>query len=70
MPAPAPQSLKGKMTYVIIRPGGLQSEAATGTGVLTEDTTVCGSICREDVAQLVVKALFSTKTDDKVGGCG
>ncbi|KAK9813238.1 hypothetical protein WJX72_011268 [[Myrmecia] bisecta] len=55
-----------KMDYVIIRPGGLKSEPATGTGVLTEDKTVCGAIHREDVAELVVKALFSDKTINKV----
>lgn len=80
------QEVGDKLTFVIVRPGGLKSEPATGTGVLTgawapgapqawwssqavtggwylsglpgaEDTTVCGSITREDVANLVVKAL-------------
>lgn len=55
------------MAYTIIRPGGLKSEPATGNGVLTEDTSVCGSITREDVANLVIKALLSKKTDNKVG---
>lgn len=54
------------MAYTIIRPGGLQSDAATGAGVLTEDAGVCGAITREDTAALVVKALFSAKTDNKV----
>ena len=54
------------MAYTIIRPGGLQSEAATGNGVLTESAAVCGAITREDTAALVVKALFSPKTDNKV----
>lgn len=58
------------MDYTIIRPGGLKSEAATGTGVLTEDPSVCGAIHREDVADLVIKALFSPKTDGKVGIAG
>lgn len=64
----AEQRLKeiGGMEYTIIRPGGLKNEAATGTGVLTEDPSVCGAIHREDVADLVVKALFSPKTDGKV----
>ncbi|KAL4450594.1 hypothetical protein ABPG77_000950 [Micractinium sp. CCAP 211/92] len=56
----------GKLTFVIVRPGGLKSEPATGTGVLTEDTTVCGSITRADVAELVVKALRSDKANGKV----
>lgn len=53
------------MTYTIIRPGGLQSEPATGNGVLTENVTICGAITREDVADLVIKALFSKKADNK-----
>lgn len=36
-----------------------QSEPKTGTAVLTEDTTVCGSITREDVGDLVAKCLWS-----------
>lgn len=55
-----------KMAFTIIRPGGLQTDAATGAGVLTEDASVCGAITREDTAALVVKALFSSKTDNKV----
>ncbi|KAI7838153.1 hypothetical protein COHA_008084 [Chlorella ohadii] len=55
-----------KMTFVIVRPGGLKSEPATGTGVLTEDITVCGSITREDVADLVLKALRSDLANNKV----
>ncbi|GLI62108.1 hypothetical protein VaNZ11_004691, partial [Volvox africanus] len=56
----------GKLTYVIIRPGGLVSEPATGNAIVTEDNTVSGMIHREDVAALVVKALFSKKADNKV----
>ncbi|PSC68750.1 DNA mismatch repair MLH1 [Micractinium conductrix] len=52
-----------QLTFIIVRPGGLKSEPATGSGVLTEDTTVCGSITRADVADLVVKAL---RSDNKV----
>eukprot|EP00208_Stichococcus_sp_RCC1054_P004233 CAMPEP_0206139950 /NCGR_PEP_ID=MMETSP1473-20131121/7823_1 /ASSEMBLY_ACC=CAM_ASM_001109 /TAXON_ID=1461547 /ORGANISM="Stichococcus sp, Strain RCC1054" /LENGTH=284 /DNA_ID=CAMNT_0053533905 /DNA_START=174 /DNA_END=1028 /DNA_ORIENTATION=+ len=54
------------LEYTIIRPGGLKSEPATGQGVLTEDNTVCGAVYREDVAQLVVKALLSPKAAYKV----
>ena len=54
------------MQWTIIRPGGLKSEPATGSGILTEDRSVCGAINREDVAELVVKALFSDKADGKV----
>ena len=55
------------MQWTIIRPGGLKSEPATGSGILTEDRSICGAINREDVAELVVKALFSDKSDGKVG---
>jgi len=57
----------GGMDYTIIRPGGLKNEAGTGKGVLTEDIRVCGAIHREDVADLIIKALFSSKADGKVG---
>ena len=36
-------------------------------GVLTEDASICGAINREDVAELVVKAIFSEKANGKVG---
>eukprot|EP00793_Prasinoderma_coloniale_P001306 PRCOL_00005081-RA len=56
----AEEALKASgMEYVIVRPGGLKSEPKTGTAVLTEDTTVCGSITREDVGDLVAKCLWS-----------
>lgn len=35
--------------------------------MLTEDKSVCGAIHREDVANLICDALFSTKAVDKVG---
>jgi len=54
------------MEYVIIRPGGLLSEPATDCGVLTEDIDVSGRIHREDIAQLVIKALFTDSTTNKV----
>jgi hypothetical protein len=68
----APAGMQGSpntgstMQWTIIRPGGLKSEPATGSGILTEDRSICGAINREDVAELVVKALFSDKTDGKV----
>ena len=55
-----------QMEWVIIRPGGLQSEDATNDGVLTESTDVCGAITRADVAKLVVKACFSDNANGKV----
>lgn len=56
------------MQFTIIRPGGLKTQPATGKGVLTEDVNVCGAIHREDVADLLVHALFSNKTNNKVSG--
>jgi nucleoside-diphosphate-sugar epimerase len=52
--------------WTIIRPGGLKSEPATGKAVLTEDTKAIGSIHREDVAALVLKALGSAATERKI----
>jgi uncharacterized protein YbjT (DUF2867 family) len=56
----AEQHLIGSgLTYTIIRPGGLKSEPATGNAVLTEDTSIIGSINRADVADLVCRCLNS-----------
>ena len=38
----------------------------TGSAILTEDTTAIGSIHREDVADLVVRALDSPQTERKI----
>jgi hypothetical protein len=54
------------MAFTIIRPGGLSNDPGTGSGVLTESPKVAGAITRDDVADLVVKALLSSKTDGKV----
>ncbi len=54
------------LTYTIIRPGGLLSEPATGTAVLTPDPTIAGSIHRADVAQLVCRCLISPNTQNRV----
>ena len=54
------------MQFTIIRPGGLKTQPATGRGVLTEDVNVCGAIHREDVADLLVHALFSDNATNKV----
>ena len=53
------------MAAVVVRPGGLKSAPATGTGVLTEDATVCGAIHRADVADLVVRCVLRSKADGK-----
>jgi uncharacterized protein YbjT (DUF2867 family) len=54
------------LTYTIIRPGGLKSEAATGNAVLTEDPTIAGIIHRADVAKLVFDCLNSERANNKV----
>ncbi|MEH2312262.1 MAG: SDR family oxidoreductase [Nostoc sp.] len=58
--------IASKLTYTIIRPGGLKSEPATGNGVLTEDPQIIGSINRADVAQLVVRCLNSQHANNKI----
>lgn len=57
---------KNGMEFVIVRPGGLKSEPSTGDGILTESNEICGAIHREDVADLVVKCVFSGKAANKV----
>jgi len=60
------KEVAGDLEFVIVRPGGLKSEPKTGSGVLTEDTSVCGAIHREDVAALVCQCLFKDKANGKV----
>jgi predicted amidohydrolase YtcJ len=38
----------------------------TGTAILTEDVTAIGSIHRGDVADLVIRALDSPRTEQKI----
>lgn len=52
--------------WTIIRPGGLKSEPATGSAIVTEDNLAIGTIHREDVAELVLQALTSDKTEKKI----
>lgn len=54
------------MNWTIIRPGGLKSETMTGKAILSEDTKAIGTIHREDVADLVVKALEAPNTERKI----
>ena len=54
------------LTYVIIRPGGLKTEPATGNGVVTENHRVAGTIHRADVAQLVCQCLASEAANQKI----
>jgi uncharacterized protein YbjT (DUF2867 family) len=50
----------------ILRPGGMQSEAPTGTAIKTEDHTVMGIINRSDLATLVVECLDDASTIGKI----
>ena len=52
--------------WSIIRPGGLQSEPATGKAIATLDTKCIGTIHREDVADLVVQCMESEKTTRQI----
>jgi uncharacterized protein YbjT (DUF2867 family) len=49
------------LEYTIIRPGGLTDDAATGT-VTLGDTVERGSIPREEVAAVIVAALYDPRT--------
>lgn len=60
------QQAGGQVQWTIIRPGGLKNDPPTGSGVLTTDKSIFGAINREDVADLVVKALFSDNANGKV----
>lgn len=48
-----------------IRPGGLRSEPATGRGILSDDPQMHGFIHREDVADLVRRALRDPATEGR-----
>lgn len=50
----------------ILRPGGMASEAATGTAIKTEDHTVMGVIQRADLAALVVGCLDDDSTIGRI----
>ena len=49
-------------TATIIRPGGLRSDPATGQGILTRDPQMHGFINRDDVAELVARAIGDPAT--------
>jgi nucleoside-diphosphate-sugar epimerase len=48
-----------------IRPGGLRSEPATGRGILSDDPQIHGFIHREDVADLIARALRDPATQGR-----
>lgn len=52
--------------YTIVRPGGLTNAPATGDVLVGEGgETVSGTIPREDVARLMVGALFTPETENR-----
>jgi uncharacterized protein YbjT (DUF2867 family) len=54
------------LQWTILRPGGMASEPATGTAILTEDHTTMSMIQREDLAALVVGCLDDATTIGKI----
>jgi uncharacterized protein YbjT (DUF2867 family) len=52
------------LDYTILRPGGLNNGPPSGTGIMTEDHTVMGTISRGELGALVVKTLDE---DDTIG---
>ena len=50
------------MDWTILRPGGMSSDPATGTGAMTEDHTAMGIITRADLGRLVVECLDDPAT--------
>lgn len=54
------------LDYTIIRPGALDSQPASGTGMLTDDPTVGGTIHRADLARLIVDCLDDPDSSRRV----
>jgi uncharacterized protein YbjT (DUF2867 family) len=54
------------LQWTILRPGGMASEAATGTAIRTEDHTVMGMIQRADLAALAIECLDDPQTIGKI----
>jgi uncharacterized protein YbjT (DUF2867 family) len=50
------------LDYTILRPGGMTSDPATGSGIKTPDHAVMGVITRADLARLVVECLDDDTT--------
>jgi uncharacterized protein YbjT (DUF2867 family) len=58
--------MKSGLDATILRPGGMASEAATGTAIKTGDHSVMGIIQRADLAALVVECLDDDSTAGKI----
>ena len=54
------------LDYTILRPGGMNSDPATGMAIKTEDHAAMGTITRADLAQLVVDCLDDNTTIGKI----
>lgn len=54
------------LRWVILRPGGMTSDPATGTGIRTEERNAMGVITRADLARLVVECIDDESTDGHV----
>jgi len=54
------------LDYTIVRPGALDSQPASGNGMLTDDPTVGGTIHRADLARLVVDCIDDPDTSRKI----
>lgn len=54
------------LQWSILRPGGMASEAATGTAIRSEDHTVMGMIQRADLAALVIECLDDAQSIGKI----
>lgn len=58
--------MESGLRWVILRPGGMTSDPATGTGIRTEDRGAMGVITRADLARLVVECLDDESTDGHI----
>jgi len=54
------------LRYVILRPGGMNSDPASGTAIRTEDHGRMGVITRADLARLIVECLDDESTDGHI----
>ena len=54
------------LRYVILRPGGMTSDLATGTAIRSEDHAAMGVITRADLARLVVECLDDESSDGHI----
>jgi len=54
------------LKYTILRPGGMTSDPASGTGIKTEDHKVKGVIARADLARLILECLDDESTVGRI----